>query len=164
MKFSRWWKLQFTKVRTPEDFFKLCETPEEVGWWLTHKLHYTPDEKQWNKRDYWETPQQVIDTRRPDCDGFAILAHAWCKVKGYNSRIMVYWFKDLKWNDMRMKAHAICVFSVTLWLWELGVDGLHQMPNGPFFTKPKRKILLSQEFTPAGKPIGEAKQWNSTNI
>ena len=49
------------------------ETPD---WFIGGRIKYASDFDVWGNFDYWETPQEVIDKGRTDCEGTAVLTKA----------------------------------------------------------------------------------------
>jgi hypothetical protein len=49
------------------------ETPD---WFIGDRIKYASDFEVWGNFDYWETPQEVIDKGRTDCEGTAVLTKA----------------------------------------------------------------------------------------
>ena len=48
-------------------------TPE---WFIGERIKYASDFDVWGNFDYWETPDEVIDAGRTDCEGTAVLTNA----------------------------------------------------------------------------------------
>jgi len=40
---------------------------------VNHDLTYDTDERTWGRKDYWETPLEMAEKRRADCEGFVVL-------------------------------------------------------------------------------------------
>tara|TARA_B100000315_G_C14566337_1_gene583138 strand:- start:1382 stop:1864 length:483 start_codon:yes stop_codon:yes gene_type:complete len=75
-------------------------TPQDLVSWLSKEFNY-----QWEIVDDWKTPQETINSKKGDCEDFAILASVALSGMGISNDILVIKFKDLNLT------HCICVWK-----------------------------------------------------
>jgi len=64
-----------------------CSDFEELRWFLG-SCKYVSDERQFGKRDYWQPPEQFEESKRGDCDDFALWAWRQTMEMGYPARLV----------------------------------------------------------------------------
>jgi hypothetical protein len=85
-----------------DEVAKYCSTPKEIGTWLKFYLTYTPDPK-----DIWQSAEETFQTKKGDCEDYAILAKEILKRKGIDSQVIHFIFT----LDGVIKGHAVCAFK-----------------------------------------------------
>ena len=78
----------FKNPKTPRELAKICKTPKRVYWWVWFRVKYVTDKKQYGVRDHLPTPEQVLKTKKDDCDGIAILIYATLKILGCKAKLI----------------------------------------------------------------------------
>lgn len=49
-------------------------TPHDLGKFLKDHFKFVEDEKQFGQADYWQTPEEFLQTQAGDCEDFALLS------------------------------------------------------------------------------------------
>lgn len=65
-----------------------CSNLDEMRKFL-NRCKYVSDEKQFRKKDYWQPPEQFEETKRGDCDDFALWAWRQLLQMKYDARFVV---------------------------------------------------------------------------
>lgn len=63
-------------------------TPEQISRAMWKYFTYESDERQFGRRDYWQTPGEMIANGKGDCEDFAVFASEFLKANGYQSFIV----------------------------------------------------------------------------
>lgn len=75
-------------------------TPPELSAWLSREFRYEMEIP-----DYWQQAEETLDTRKGDCEDFAIFSQAVLRRLGIRSDIVIIKFKGLNLS------HAISIFK-----------------------------------------------------
>jgi len=75
-------------------------TPQDIARWLSRNFTY---EMEWP--DTWQSSDEMVRSKKGDCEDFAVLSQALLARLGIKSDIVIIRFKDLK------VAHAICIWK-----------------------------------------------------
>ena len=76
--------------------------PETLSIWLINNFTYQAEE---DDEDYWKTPEETIKDKGGDCEDLALLANKILSNLGYETKVIVVYFKKKK------SAHAICLMT-----------------------------------------------------
>jgi hypothetical protein len=112
MKFSRqqkWVLLALLVLLLPitclaqdvKDVLTFISGPQSLANWLSRNFHY---EWEFSSND-WQTSQEMLESKKGDCEDFATLASDILEGLGYSSHIII-----IKFRDLNIK-HAICAFE-----------------------------------------------------
>ena len=79
------------------------KTPEKIARYMWKNFVFEEDRRQFGREEYWQSPDEFMDTRRGDCEDFAIFANEALKRNGMTSFILNIYGSRY--------SHTICVFS-----------------------------------------------------
>jgi len=103
--------------------------PTEEGFdairdWVAHNIEYEPDEDRSGQKDYWETPEEILNNSRiGDCEEFSILLCTLLRAYSINAEqvyvvigvdgnegahafLMENWYQDGEWRAIEAQAPA----------------------------------------------------------
>ena len=96
-------------IKTIRDIANYYQTPERVGYWISHNIYYRSDSEKWNKPDYWQTAEETLQIdpiygeRTGDCEDMAILAREILKLLHFSDAHVLL-------VRIPRGTHAVCVF------------------------------------------------------
>ena len=79
-------------------------TPSKIADFMWRNFSYEKDRRQFGKEDYWQSPQELLQNKKGDCEDFASFAHGMLKLNGISSYVMNIYGKRY--------AHTVCVFKM----------------------------------------------------
>ncbi len=87
-------------------FVNLAEqlkTPQDIAFYIWRNFQFEKDQRQFGREDYWQSPAEILQTQKGDCEDFALFASEILKLQGKNSFIINLYGGG--------KPHSICVFK-----------------------------------------------------
>ena len=112
----------FKTPKTVWQLAELCKTPKRLARWVWFRISYITDKEQYGQMEHWPTAEQVLRTRKDDCDGISILCRDTLRLMGYSAYVHGIYAKD--------KGHAVCVYRDDRDIyWHLSNWGLHRVGN-----------------------------------
>jgi len=113
----------FKSSKTMKAFYKVCNTPAKIGWWMWFRIQYTSEP---TYIDYWQPPLLTLASMKGDCDDYALLARAGLKALGYSPILMGIGFTEpigkgvdkvvwhltcIYYNRKKMRYYSLCNFG-----------------------------------------------------
>ncbi|MDI6759020.1 MAG: transglutaminase-like domain-containing protein [Candidatus Omnitrophota bacterium] len=83
-----------------EGVTSFIHNPAQLSKWLSKEFRYELEFP-----DYWQPAQETLNSKKGDCEDFAILTQEILKGLGIKSDIIIVVLKDLK------QSHALCMFK-----------------------------------------------------
>ena len=118
----------FRKAKTPSELATICKTPKRLARWMWCHLQYEDDKTQYGVNEYFATPQELLKSRKGDCEDYAWLAYSVITKLGFQEVYVI----DVKKTSTLV--HAVCAFYDTGEWYILGTEGLHRC-DGVLFHK-----------------------------
>jgi hypothetical protein len=106
------WFQRFFSQPTWDEAVSSCRNPGDVCRLAERYIMYQAEEA-----DRWSTARETWESRRGDCEDFAVLINEMCRQRGWDSRIELYFPADLK-----EEGHAVVLgrYNGTAWISSLG--------------------------------------------
>jgi len=79
-------------------------SPEDLSKYMRKNFKFVEDDKNFGKTDYWQSPQEMLDLKKGDCEDFALFADAALKELGFESYVISIYGKN-------RFAHTVTVFK-----------------------------------------------------
>lgn len=124
--FAKWWELFWFNPRTIEELAIKCATPQNISTWMRHHITYISDQKQFNKKEYWQTAEEVFKNRKGDCEDFSVLAKEVLVRNGFVCFILCTYGKNSTTESL--SGHAVCVTKWRGVLWHISNWGCIKTP------------------------------------
>jgi len=71
------------------------KTPRALSDYMQKNFRYVSDRIQFGKDEYWQTPEEMFQRQKGDCEDYAIFAEAVLKQNGYKTFLLsVYWGRE----------------------------------------------------------------------
>jgi len=109
--------------------------------WVAYNIEYEPDEDRFGQKDYWETPEEILnDPRVGDCEEFSILLCTLLRAYGIDAEqvyvvigvdgdegahafLMENWYQGGEWRAIEAQAPAKLRYGFTVFpLFDSGLD------------------------------------------
>ena len=90
---------------TLQDLSRMVRTPDEIAHFMWRNFRFENDRTQFGREEYWQSPEEMLASRKGDCEDFALFAHRLLKKNGIPSFLLNIY------SDQ--KAHTVCVFKGT---------------------------------------------------
>lgn len=81
---------------------RLYPTPEALGSFLAREITFGEDQELFGCADYWQSPQELLQRRRGDCEDYALLAQAVLRRQGREALVLSLYGPGY--------AHTVCLF------------------------------------------------------
>lgn len=78
------------------------KNPQDVALYMWRHFDFERDQQQFGQEDYWQSADEILQSKKGDCEDFAVFAHEILKRNGQSAFIM---------NLYGAKPHSICVFK-----------------------------------------------------
>ena len=78
------------------------KNPQDVALYMWRHFNYEGDQRQFGQEDYWQSAAEIFQTKKGDCEDFAIFAKQILEINGYRAFIL---------NLHGTKDHSICIFK-----------------------------------------------------
>ena len=78
-------------------------SPEQIARYIFRNFSYETDRDQFGKDDKWQTPEELLSSRKGDCEDFAFFAAEILKANGISSLLINIYGSNF--------AHTVCVFK-----------------------------------------------------
>ncbi|MCB9800267.1 MAG: transglutaminase-like cysteine peptidase [Candidatus Omnitrophica bacterium] len=91
---------------TPGYFHQLADelkTPDQIARYMWKNFTVESDQRQFGQEEYWQSPDQMLETKRGDCEDFAMFAAEMLKKNGFSS-FLINVYGD-------RYAHTVAVFK-----------------------------------------------------
>ncbi len=79
------------------------KTPQDVAFYIWRNFQFEKDRRQFGREEYWQSPAEILETRKGDCEDFALFAVEMLKLSGLKSFVINLYGSQ--------KPHAVCVFK-----------------------------------------------------
>ena len=79
-------------------------SPKDLSKFMRKNFRFIPDDKNFGKTDYWQSPQEMLNLKKGDCEDFALFADAALKELGFESYVVSMYGKN-------KFAHTVTVFK-----------------------------------------------------
>ncbi len=76
--------------------------PQDVALYMWRHFDFVRDQQQFGREDYWQSAAEILQTKKGDCEDFAIFAQEILKQNGVSAFIL---------NLYGAKPHSICIFK-----------------------------------------------------
>jgi len=97
---------------TPKTIVERYRSISSVSEYLYTYYEYESDTKQFDCDEYWQTPEQMIENKKGDCEDFAILTQAILKELGIESKLIgLYWQEEDYTKTYKWVAHMILMIQ-----------------------------------------------------
>lgn len=77
-------------------------TPQDVAFYIWRHFDFENDQRQFGREDYWQSPAEMLQNQKGDCEDFAIFAREILKKNGIAAFVV---------NLYSGKSHSICIFK-----------------------------------------------------
>ncbi len=64
------------------------QTPKQLSKFMSKNFKFVEDPDNFNKIDYWQSPEEMLANKKGDCEDFALFAAAALKDLGYESQVV----------------------------------------------------------------------------
>ena len=82
---------------------KQLSSPEALAKFMKQNFSYVSDRRLFGQDEYWQSPEEMLQRRRGDCEDYALFAQAVLGRNGHQAFILsVYWDRD---------AHTVAIFE-----------------------------------------------------
>ncbi len=61
------------------------QTPEKIAKYMWKHFLFEQDQRQFGQEEYWQTPEEFLQTQKGDCEDFAVFATALLRLNGVNA-------------------------------------------------------------------------------
>lgn len=85
------------------DLATQLSTPDQIAQYMWRHFLFEPDQRQFGKEEYWQTPEEFLKTGKGDCEDFAVFAHSLLKTLGIRSFLLNIYGRHY--------SHTVCVFE-----------------------------------------------------
>ena len=83
------------------------ETLKSISSWIWYNIWYKHDEDVWNKKDYWQSPEETLKLLSGDCEDFAILMWKCASILDKKPKLMsINYYKKFE-----KRCHMICLLG-----------------------------------------------------
>ena len=90
------------RVLSLRDLAGQLNTPDDIARYLWKNFTFEEDQRQFGKEEYWQSPEEFLETHKGDCEDFALFAHALLQMQGIPSFLLNIYSGRV--------AHTVCVF------------------------------------------------------
>ena len=92
-----------TAVLDLETTARQLSSPEALANFMKHNFTYVSDRQLFGQDEYWQSPEEMLQKRRGDCEDYALFAQVVLGRNGHQAFILsVYWDRD---------AHTVAIFE-----------------------------------------------------
>lgn len=99
--------------------------PEAIAGYMWKNFRVESDQKNFGREEYWQSPQELLQNRRGDCEDFARFAYELLRAQGRKA-----WLISLYGRGGY--GHTVCIFSE---------DGFYHVIDGSEVKRSKAKTL-----------------------
>ncbi|MCM8775786.1 MAG: transglutaminase-like cysteine peptidase [Candidatus Omnitrophica bacterium] len=79
------------------------ETPEDIAHYVWQNFSFVTDREQFGREEYWQSPDELLESQKGDCEDFAVFAHQILRYKHITSFVLNIYGHQY--------AHTVCVFK-----------------------------------------------------
>ena len=114
------------------------KTPENIAHYMWRNFVFETDQRQFGREEYWQSPQELMQTRKGDCEDFAVFAYELLKRQGIQTFLLNVYGGSF--------AHTVCVFKD---------KGKYQIIDGSDIKRVNASSLdeLSKKIYPFWEPL-----------
>ncbi len=113
------------RVLSPGSLASYLTTPQDVALYIWRHFDFEHDQRQFGTEEYWQSAEEIMRTKKGDCEDFALFAREMLKRNNIFSFVL---------NLYGSRDHALCIFKK---------NGLYGAVNGGDYIAPEFKDLCS---------------------
>lgn len=89
-----WAQAQNLMVLSLSPSLEKVQTPKDLSKFMTKKFKFVEDADNFHKTDYWQSPAEMLQNKKGDCEDFALFADSALKDLGYQSQVVSIYGKN----------------------------------------------------------------------